>query len=171
MINLLQGTGERPDPDYIYSDTEDLTENNDGGTENCNGWKPGISYYIETLNTAFNKSRDAINASISDLLKGLSYSRQTINSCGLNVQNYTNINLPPDRQMVKLLSCEGVEDNAMPDVKKMGHVAPAIVAGQEYPQYCYGRNLGKILEANGKIPKGEELSNNWFCCIKNAAQQ
>ena len=82
----------------------------------------------------------------SDVMKELSYSRKTTNSCSLKSNAYGT----QDR----LLSCTRVKDESISPID-----TEQIKIGTETKiGYCYGKELGNILTTY------QDLTDNWFCC-------
>ena len=80
----------------------------------------------------------------SDIIKQLTYSRQTTNQCSA-IQNIS-------KDQVRMLNCTRAEDEKIPSVINNS----TTLLGQTYKHYCYGTALGKISDVS--------LTDNWFCC-------
>ena len=77
----------------------------------------------------------------SDIMKELTYSRQSTNNCSLLSSQGTG---------ERMLSCTRVEDEI---------IAPINTGKDNYKgvnSYCYGRSLGELSD--------KSLMDNWFCC-------
>jgi hypothetical protein len=85
----------------------------------------------------------------SDIMKELTYSRQTTNSCSLTntVYGSTGIN-----SGTRLLSCTRAEDELTPPINN----DKINFAGKPWTGYCYGQKLGAL--------NNTSLTDNWFCC-------
>jgi len=79
----------------------------------------------------------------SDIMKELSYSRQTTNDCSLKNNAYG--------ATVRLLDCTRVEDELISPVNS----GKIIFNNTTVNSYCYGVNLGKLFD--------KSLTDNWFC--------
>ncbi len=79
----------------------------------------------------------------SDIIKELTYSRQSTNNCSLINTSYS--------ANARLLSCTRVEDEIIAPV----NTSKINFDGQTIDAYCYGKNLGDIV--------GQSLTDNWFC--------
>jgi len=98
----------------------------------------------------------------SDILKELTYSRQSVNSCSV-ISNTTG-------DETKLFNCTRAEDELVPPINSNKMTKDELVAILKPEQsdqidlgdkktvdgYCYGTNLGKLFK--------KTLTDNWFCC-------
>ena len=81
----------------------------------------------------------------SDIMKKLTYSRQTVNNCSV-INNTHDLG-------TRLLSCTRVEDEIIPPV----NTSQMTFNNQTFPGYCYGIELGE--DSNPSL----SLTDNWFC--------
>jgi len=79
----------------------------------------------------------------TDILKELTYSREKVNQCSVERNNYG--------KDTRLLSCIRVEDEIAPPVNSI----KTIIGNQTYYGLCYGQKLGSLLN--------KKYSDNWFC--------
>ena len=80
----------------------------------------------------------------SDIMKELTYSRQTTNTCSTNNTVFGATN--------RLLSCTRVEDELLSPING----SKINFDNKNWSSYCYGKNLG--------IMDKKSLTDNWFCC-------
>lgn len=80
----------------------------------------------------------------SDIMKELTYSRQTTDDCSL-ARSLFGLN-------ARLFSCTRVEDELMAPI----NTGQIDFDGQTIDSYCYGTDLGNLFN--------ESLMDNWFCC-------
>lgn len=86
----------------------------------------------------------------SDLIKKLTYSRETISKCGVITTGYGS--------EVKNLSCQRAMDEITPPVKP-NEGTKTIINSEYIDGYCYGSWAGNITSS-------DSLMDNWFCCEK-----
>ena len=77
----------------------------------------------------------------SDIMKELTYSRQSASNCSLLSNQGVN---------ERMLSCTRVEDEIMAPINNGNHNS------QNVDSYCYGIGLGKLSD--------KSLMDNWLCC-------
>jgi len=80
----------------------------------------------------------------SDIMKELTYSRQTTNNCSVTSSSSDSKN--------RLLNCTRVEDELISPITT-GQIT---INGETVNSYCYGKELGKLFDT--------PLTDNWFCC-------
>ncbi|MCX6722462.1 MAG: hypothetical protein NT094_00135, partial [Candidatus Staskawiczbacteria bacterium] len=100
----------------------------------------------------------------SDIMKKLTYSRQTVNNCSV-INNTHDLG-------TRLLSCTRVEDELISPVNTskltknqlaiLLHTTPAQINAGTVNGYCYGRDLGSLFGYPAKDKK-KSLTDNWFC--------
>lgn len=118
-----------------------------GKTKNCPAEKKGVSYYYDKISEAYKTFYSfIILEGRSDLVKKLSYSREKMNEASTAQSSF-------DKE-VKILSCERAQDEIISPIKG-GNV---IIDNKTIKDYCYGKNLGKILNTP------EPMADNWFYC-------
>jgi hypothetical protein len=118
-----------------------------GKTQNCPAQQDGVSYYYNKIKGAYQIFYSfVIIEGRSDLVKKLSYSREKMNEASTAQSAFGG--------EAKILSCERAQDEIISPIKG-GNV---VVNGRTIKDYCYGKNLGKILN----IP--EPMADNWFYC-------
>ncbi len=87
---------------------------------------------------------DMAQGSRSEVLKELSYSRKMTDACSVTQNNF--------ESTTRMLSCSRAEDEVIPEIAN----GSVIIDEQTLKGYCYGKNIGKVLE--------KSLMDNWFCC-------
>ena len=91
---------------------------------------------------------NALTEPRSDIMKELTYSRQTVDKCSLKIS--------APGSTTRLLNCTRVKDELINPI-----ITRQIKFGSEtISSYCYGRDLGKALT------KPIDLTDNWFCAEK-----
>lgn len=80
----------------------------------------------------------------SDIIKELSYSRDTTNQCSLVSSAYGT--------QTRLLSCTRIKDEIVSPINE----GKVMFKGKKYEVGCYGADLGKLIK--------QPLIDNWFCC-------
>ena len=88
----------------------------------------------------------------SDILKMLTYSRQTTSSCSVTQNNFGTFSNTISGSQARMLNCTRAEDEKIPSVIS----GNAIFNNHVVPDYCYGQALGKLFNT--------PLTDDWFCC-------
>ena len=102
------------------------------------------NYNIKLKNDFIDFYTKIITEPRSDIMKELTYSRQSTSNCSLTNSSFGS----QDR----LLNCTRVEDELISPIS----VGEITFNNKTINAYCYGKELGKLFD----IP----LTDNWFCC-------
>jgi hypothetical protein len=109
----------------------------------------GIAYFAWQINNAVQDYIISDMISLrSETLKQLSYSREKTNECSVVQNNYG--------AQTRMLSCTRVEHEIISPINDPNN--KVIVGGKVLSSYCYGKELGSILNAQ------DPMADNWFCC-------
>ncbi len=101
---------------------------------------------------------NALKEPRSDIMKELTYSRQTTSSCSLISNNSDSQN--------RLLSCTRVEDELISPIT----TGKITINGETANSYCYGKEVGKLFSVDPSSSQYLSQQNqppsidNWFCC-------
>ncbi|MFA6409899.1 MAG: hypothetical protein WCW01_06995 [Gammaproteobacteria bacterium] len=122
-------------------------------TEICKGspCRQAVSYLSELWNDYKQIKIDfvdfytsALKDSRSDIMKELTYSRQTTDNCSFVGSSYN--------AQTRILSCTRAQDELISPI----NTNKIKFNGQTISGYCYGKDLGNLFN--------KSLTDNWFCC-------
>ncbi len=125
-----------------------------GGGEDavCKSKKEGVGEFVRYMKQYQLDFKKTLTLKRSDILKELTYSRESVNKCSVAQGEY-------GKDEARMYSCERVKDEIMPPLNENRTVLDTATGIEYISRYCYGQVAGKYFNA-----QNQPLADNWFCC-------